>query len=386
MIYLDNAATSWPKPPAVADAVTRFLRDVGASPGRSGHRLANEAERVRFDCRAALAELFNVRDPLRAVFMLNATAALNFVIHGLLEPGDHVVTTGMEHNATMRPLRAAEKRGVELSIVACGPDGTLNVDQLRDRLRPTTRLCVVNHASNVCGTILPIREIGALTRARGVPLLVDAAQTAGTLPIDMAADQIDLLAFTGHKSLLGPTGTGGLALADEFDPARLPPLMQGGTGSKSEHETQPEVLPDKYEPGTPNIMGLAGLLAGLEYINEHGRAAIRTHEEELTAQLIDGLRRIAGVRVLGTLDARRQTAAVSFTLADMAPGQVAQQFDEHFGIMCRPGLHCAPRAHRTLGTLPAGTVRLAPGPFTTREDIAQVCAAVARLAAGGAHG
>lgn len=386
MIYLDNAATSWPKPDCVLDALTRYLRDGGASPGRSGHRLAQAAERLRLDAREALAELLGVRDPLRIVFTLNATMALNVALHGLLKRGAHVVTTGMEHNAVMRPLRALEERGVTISAAACGADGTLAVETVRSLVRPETRLIVAVHASNVCGTVLPIREIGAIAREHGVPFLVDAAQTVGVWPIDLRADHIDLLAFTGHKALLGPSGTGGLAISDDFDVRHLPPLVHGGTGSRSEHTVQPDFLPDKYEAGTPNTMGLAGLAASARYVLERGVERIRAHERQLAQRVIDGLRTITGVRVLGTHDAYRQTAAVSFTLDGRSASDVAEALDEQYGILCRPGLHCAPVAHRTLGTLPHGTVRFAPGLFTTAGEIDQALAAVARLAGDAAHG
>lgn len=379
MIYLDNAATSWPKPPQVLEAMARYLRDVGASPGRSGHRLANEAERLRFDAREAVASLFGARDPNRVVFTLNGTTALNLVIRGLLAPGAHVVVTGMEHNAVMRPLRALEATGVALSVAACGPDGTLEPAALAEQLRPQTRLIIANHASNVCGTVLPIRDIGAIARRHGIPFLVDAMQTGGCWPVNLHADNIDLLAFTGHKGLLGPTGTGGLVINESFDIDRLPPLICGGTGSRSEHEWQPDFLPDKYEGGTPNILGLAGLAAGVRYVLERGVDSIRAHEGALTQRLIDGLAAMERVRVIGTRDAGRRTAVVSFVVQERSPADVAQQLDEQFAIMCRPGLHCAPLAHRTLGTLPQGTVRFSAGPFTTAEEVDEALAAVARL-------
>ena len=379
-IYLDNAATSWPKPASVSEAMVRFLRDVGANPGRSGHRLANEAERARLDAREVIAELVGVSDVMRVVFTSNATTALNLVLQGWLTPGSHVVTTGMEHNAVLRPLRALESRGVKTSIVPCRTDGTLDPASINEHIRPETRLVVATHASNVCGTILPIRDIGAWARERGIPFLVDAAQTAGIVPIDLETDNVDLLAFTGHKGLLGPTGTGGLAIGARFDIDGLPPLICGGTGSRSEHEWQPDFLPDKYEGGTPNIVGLVGLLAGVRYVLDRGVEQIREHEQRCSQQLIDGLVRIDGVRVVGTRDATQQTGVVSFVPEGRSVSAVARDIEERHGIMCRPGLHCAPRAHRTLGTLPDGTVRLAPGPFTSEKEIDQAIAAVAQMA------
>lgn len=376
-IYLDNAATSWPKPDCVYEAMVRFMREVGASPGRSGHRLAAEAERIRFDAREAIAELLGVRDPLRVVFALNATAVLNLVIQGLLPPGSHVVTTSMEHNSVMRPL---EQCGVSVSIMPCNPDGTLDPDAVDQHIRPKTRLIVVNHASNVCGTVLPIRAIGAKARQRGIPFLVDAAQTVGCRPIDLQADNLDLLAFTGHKSLLGPSGTGGLVIHEDFDIGLLPALTSGGTGSRSEQETQPDFLPDKYEAGTPNIVGIAGLGAAVRYILDRGVEQIRQYERDLTQRLVEGLCGIAAVRIFGVQDPTRQTATVSFTVDGRSVSEIAQALDERFGIMCRPGLHCAPQAHRTLGTLPEGTVRFALSPFTTEAHITRAVDAVASLA------
>ncbi len=382
MIYLDNAATSWPKPDIVHETMSRYMREIGASPGRSGHRLANEAERIRLDAREAIAELVGLSDPMRVIFTLNATEALNLVMQGLLQPGAHAITTGMEHNSVMRPLRALEQRGVSISVAPCSRDGTLDPQTIDEAIRPQTRLIVVNHASNVCGTVLPIREIGAVARRHDIPFLVDAAQTAGCWPIDINDDNIDLLAFTGHKGLLGPTGTGGLAINDDFNIDMLRPLVFGGTGSRSEHEHQPDFLPDKYESGTPNIVGLAGLVAGLRYVLDRGLERIRVHEQKLTRRLIDGLYAISGVCVFGTRDPHRQTAAVSFMIDGQSASRIAHDLDERFEIMCRPGLHCAPQAHRTLGTLPNGTVRFAPGLFTTEAEIDKAVAAVAQLAEG----
>ena len=382
MIYLDNAATTWPKPDCVPEAMMRFMRDVGVSPGRSGHRLALDAERIRLDAREAIAELFGMSDPMHVIFTLNATTALNLVMRGLLPPGSHAVTTSMEHNSVMRPLRALESSGVSVSIVPCHKDGPLDAAAIDEHLRPETRLIVVNHASNVCGTVLPIREIGARARERGIPFLVDAAQTVGCRPIDLPGDNIDLIAFSGHKGMLGPSGTGGLAINQDFDIRLLPPFIQGGTGSGSELETQPDFLPDKYETGTPNTVGLAGLAAGVGYVLDRKVEHIRDHERRLAKRLIEGLDRVPGMHVFGTKDIMRQTATVCFTIESKSVSDIGQLLDERFGIMCRPGLHCAPRAHRTLGTFPDGTVRLAPGPFSTEAQIDQVIHAVESLAAG----
>lgn len=382
VIYFDNAATSWPKPPGVMEAMARFLNEIGANPGRSGHRMAVEAGRVVYEAREVIAELFNAPDPLRVVFGLNGTEALNLVLRGYLRPGDHVVTSSMEHNAVMRPLRALERQGVEVTVVPCAPDGTLDPGDVLAAIRPNTALVVLNHASNVVGTILPIHEVGAAVGAAGrSPLLVvDAAQTAGAVPIDVQADGIDLLAFTGHKSLYGPMGTGGLVIGERVDLDRLEPLKRGGTGSRSEHEEQPDFLPDKYESGTANAVGLAGLAAGVRWVLERGVETVRAHEEALTRRLVDGLRAIPGVTVYGTLDPARQTATVSFNIAGMEPSEVGLRLDEEFGVLCRVGLHCAPAAHKTIGTFPTGTVRFSLGVFNTAEEVDRALRAVEHLA------
>lgn len=382
MIYFDNAATSWPKPPGVAEAMVHFLEHVGANAGRSGHRLSLQAGRLVYDAREAIATLFGAPDPLRVVFGANVTEALNVVLCGYLHPGDHVVTSGMEHNSVMRPLRALSRAGVELSVVPCSAAGELRAEDVAAALRPNTALVALNHASNVCGTLLPVREVGAIARRHGCLLLVDAAQTAGALPIDLAADAIDLLAFTGHKALGGPMGTGGLVIGPRVDVARLAPLKRGGTGSRSEEEEQPDFLPDKLESGTSNVVGLAGLAAGVRWVLERGVEALRAHEIDLARCLIDGLVAVPGVTVYGPRDARRQTATVSFNVDGLAPSDVGLALDDEFEVMCRVGLHCAPAAHRTLGTFPAGTVRLSLGAFNTRDEVEFALRAVRHIAAG----
>lgn len=382
MIYLDNAATSWPKPPGVTEAMTRFLTEVGANPGRSGHRLSVEAGRIVYAAREAVAELFGAPDPLRVAFGLNVTEALNLALRGLLRPGDHVITGSMEHNSVMRPLRALERQGVELTVVHCSPQGVLDPREVEAAIRPNTRLIVLNHASNVIGTLLPVAEVGQIARRHGLLLLVDAAQSGGTYPVDMQRDAIDLLAFTGHKGLLGPTGTGGLIVGERVDLRQFEPLKRGGTGSHSEFEEQPDFMPDRFESGTPNAVGLAGLAAGVRWVLTQGVERIRAHEVALTQRLIDGLERIPGVTVYGTHDAELQTATVSFNVAGLEPSEVGLRLDEEFAIMCRVGLHCAPAAHRTMGTFPVGTVRFGLGVFNAADEIDQAVQAVAQLAAG----
>jgi len=380
MIYFDNAATSWPKPPGVVEAMVHFMDDVGANPGRSGHRLSVEAGRIVYDAREAVAELFNAPDPLRVVFGLNVTEALNLALRGLLRPGDHVITSSMEHNSMMRPLRALEREGVEVTVVRCSPEGFLDPADVEKALRPNTVMIALNHASNVVGALLPVAEVARIARQHGLLLLVDAAQTAGAYPIDVQAGGIDLLGFTGHKSLYGPMGTGGLIIGERVDLARLEPLKRGGTGSRSELEEQPDFLPDMCESGTPNAVGLAGLAAGVRWVLERGVETIRAHEVALTQRLIDGLREIPGVTVYGGLDATHQTATVSFNIAGLEPSEVGLRLDEEYGIMCRVGLHCAPAAHRTIGTFPVGTVRFGLGAFSTVEEIDAALEAVRQFA------
>lgn len=379
MIYLDNAATSWPKPPGVEEAMIHFLRNVGANPGRAGHRLAVEAARTVYAAREAVAELFRASDPLRVVFGANVTEALNLALHGLLRPGDHAITSSMEHNSVMRPLRALERQGVHLTVAACAADGSLDPARVEEAIRPETKLIVLNHASNVVGTLLPVGEVGRIARRRGLLTLVDVAQTAGALPVDVERDAIDLLAFTGHKSLYGPMGTGGLIVGERVDTSRLEPLKRGGTGSGSEWEEQPVFLPDAYESGTPNAVGLAGLEAGIRWVQQRSVAEIRAHEVALTEQLLDGLRAVPGVTVYGSLDATRQTATVAFNVAGMAPSEVGLRLDDEYGILCRVGLHCSPAAHKTVGTFPVGSVRFGLGAFNTSEEVATAVEAVRRL-------
>ena len=377
MIYLDNAATSFPKAPGVAEAMSHFVSSSAGNPGRSGHALAVAAQAVVSDTRRRLAGLFGAPDPDRVVFTLNTTDALNQALWGLLSLGDRVVTTSVEHNAVARPLTALAETGVEVTRVRCAHDGSLDLDDLLEALRAaSTRLVVMTHASNVTGTILPVEEAAELAHEHGALFLLDAAQTAGVLPIDVVGLEIDLLAFPGHKGLLGPTGTGGLYVGPGV---RLRPLRQGGTGTRSEEERQPDGLPEGLEAGTVNTVGIAGLGAALRHLNEVGVDLVRQHEARLTARLLDGLAEVAGVTVHGPRDPERQVATVSVSIEGWEPIDLGAALDSSFGICVRPGLHCAPLAHRTIGTFPQGTVRLSPGPFTTEDEIDQAVAALRAL-------
>jgi len=386
VVYLDNAATSWPKPPHVAAAMVHYLESVGANPGRSGPHRSAEAGRLVLAARRAVARLLGVRNPMRVLCGPNATWGLNQAIQGLVRPGDHVVTTGLEHNSVLRPLTALCQAGtITLTVVPGSPEGRVEPEAVAAAITGATALVVVNHASNVCGAVQPVAEIGRLCRERGVTFLVDAAQSAGTIPLDLARDAIDLCAFAGHKGLLGPTGTGGLVLADSFDHARLRPLAWGGTGSRSDSLEQPAVLPDRFESGTLNVVGLAGLAAGLTWLLDEGggpetigRREVALRQEFLAAAEA----KVPGFQLVGPRDGRL-TGVVSFQVAGWSASDLAQRLDDEYLILGRAGLHCAPQAHRTLGTFPAGTLRFAFGPFTTHDEVARAVAALGALVAGG---
>lgn len=377
-IYLDNAATSWPKSPAVLAAMGEYLALAGGNPGRSGHSMSVAAARVVFDARERLAKLFGDGPPERVIFAKNATEALNIILFGLLGSGDHVVTTSMEHNAVMRPLRRLETLGTLVTVVRCDRQGQLDPAELKRALTAKTKLIITTHASNVSGTIMPLAEIGAIARESGVLFAVDAAQTAGSMPIDMPAAGIDLLAFTGHKGLGGPQGTGGLVLAPNVD---VPPLIYGGTGSMSEAEYQPEFLPDRLESGTLNAVGIAGLGAAVAQLERVGLAQVRARKRALVAALYRGLAAISGVRLYGPADPAANAGVVPFNIDGLVCSEVGLVLDRVFGVLTRTGLHCAPAAHKTLGTFPQGTVRLSVSQFTTDDEVAQVIDAVRQVAA-----
>ena len=366
VVYFDHAATSWPKPEAVRAALDGYFGDGGGNPGRAGHRMSIEAARIVEDARDALGELLNAPDGGRIALTKNATEALNIAIYGLVRPGDHVVTTSLEHNSVMRPLRDLESRGTELTVVSGASDGTIDIEEVLGALRPDTRLLVTVHGSNVTGALLPIGELAGGARALGVPYLVDASQTAGSVPIDVASIGIDLLAFTGHKALLGLTGTGGLYVADGVAPL---PLMRGGTGSKSDEETQPEFIPDRFEAGTLNVAGLAGLAAGVRHLLEFGVPNVASHERALVSRFLEGAAGIPGLTVYGPKAMDQRCGVVSFNVGDLTSSDVSTILDRDYGILSRPGLHCAPGTHRTIGTFPLGTVRFGFGLSNTPAQI-----------------
>jgi len=378
MIYLDNAATSHPKPEAVYRAVDHALRHVSANPGRSGHARAIEADRLIFEARDDVAKLFGIKHTERIIFTPNATAALNLAIKGIVRPGEHCVTSSMEHNSVIRPLRFLSQMGASFDKVAAETDGRLNPEAVANAIRHNTALVAITHASNVIGTITPVREIVKLAHGRGVPVLLDAAQTAGAYPIDVESLGIDLLACPGHKCLFGPQGTGFLYIAPTV---KLSPILFGGTGSRSDLELMPEFLPDRYEAGTLNTPGIAGLAAGVRFIMDEGLERIREHETALIGALVWGLGSIDGVSVYGVSDPAMRASAVSFNVSGIDPAELGNRLDSEFGIAVRVGIHCAPDAHRTMGSFPRGAVRMSPGYFNTPADIEAAVDAVRKISA-----
>jgi cysteine desulfurase family protein len=374
-IYLDNAATSFPKPESVYKAVVHAMREVGASPGRGGHRRSLEASRIIFQAREAAAGLFSIPDSSRIIFTHNATGALNLALHGTLVQGDHVITTSMEHNSLLRPLNALRSRGVEVTVVQAGSDGIVDPEDIRVSLRANTHMVAACHMSNVCGAIQPIDRIAALCHEAGALFLLDAAQSAGCIDIDVITSGIDLLAAPGHKGLLGPPGTGLLYVAPNV---AISPILEGGTGTNSTSEEQPLTLPDGFETGTHNLPGIAGLKAGIDFILKTGINEIFRHERKLLDEAEFQLSRIPGVIIYGPIDKTVRGSVLSFTVSGVDASLLATELDHGFDIAVRAGLHCAPQAHRTLGTFPDGTIRLSPGWFNTSEEIAFFSDAVVR--------
>lgn len=375
--YLDNAATSFPKPEAVYQAMDRFARSSLANPGRAGHKMALAAEHALDDGRHRLNRFFNGKDPDRFVFTLNCTDALNMAFKGVLQAGDHVITTDLEHNSVSRPLRAMELANhITLTRVKADGSGTVDPDAIRAAITPTTRMVAIGHASNVVGTVQPVTEIGQVARERDVLFLVDCAQTAGVLPIDVQAMQIDLLALPGHKGLLGPTGTGALYVSPRV---KIKEWREGGTGGDSSSETQPKEFPYYLEGGTPNVLGVAGLSAGVQWVEAEGLNKIRAHEVGLTERLWQHLDEISGFEVFGHRDMSRRVGTLSFRTEALSAMELGGILDQAFDIATRPGLHCAPYTHRALGTIPDGTVRVSPGPFSTEADIDRLVGALREI-------
>ncbi len=380
-IYLDNAATSWPKPDSVYAAVDQYQRAVGAPAGRSAYQQAGDAERLVNDARRRLAELIGAESPDRIVFSSNGTDSLNLALLGVLQPGDHVVTSVVEHNSVLRPLRFLEEnQDVGVTRVPCDDSGIVAPDEVRKAVEPSTKLVAIIHASNVTGALQPIAEISRIAHDHDLLMMVDAAQTLGHMPLDVKVLGADLLAAPGHKGLLGPLGTGMLYVAPGGE-RKLRPVRFGGTGTKSNEDRQPESMPDKFESGNHNVVGLAGLVASLEFIQQQGLDQIREHHQALTSQLLEGLREVEPIRLYGPEDPDDRVAVVSASLQDYDPQEVAMMLDSNYSIQVRAGIHCAPLIHRSLGTEPnGGTVRFSPGLFSTTEQVTNAIQAISEIA------
>ena len=378
-VYLDNGSTSFPKAPGVSDAVKFFMDEVGANVNRGGYETAYSAEDVIMETRVMLKNLFNCPYKTRNVIITpNITYSLNYIIKGWLKPGDLVLVSSMEHNAMMRPIVQMSDMGVTFDRIPCTCDGEMMVEKIEELIRPETKGILTLHGSNVCGAVMPLEENGQICKKHNIKFVVDAAQTAGVFPIDMVKMNIDILCFTGHKSLLGPQGIGGFLISEAMAKV-VDPLITGGTGSVSDSEIQPEFLPDKYESGTPNIPGIYGLHAGLKYITETGIDHIRAKEMELAGAFMNEMKEVASVRIVGPNRVENRAPVVSLDFHDQDNAEIAFLLESEYGIATRTGLHCAPNAHKTLGTYPQGTVRFSFGHFNTMDEVLYAANAVKKI-------
>ncbi|MHB1334760.1 MAG: aminotransferase class V-fold PLP-dependent enzyme [Candidatus Humimicrobiaceae bacterium] len=368
IIYFDNSATSWPKPEEVLESIKYFINEIGGSPGRSGHRMSIEASRLVEETREAIGEFFNYDNTSRIVFTKNITEALNICIFSLLKPGDHVITSSIEHNSVMRPLRFLEKKGLIISTINCSLKGDINVSDIEKNINNNTKMVILTHASNVIGTILPIKKVAKITYNYKIPFVIDCAQTAGSIPININLKKYKncIITFTGHKAMLGPTGTGGMCIGEDVE---LMPIIFGGTGSKSDRDSQPDFLPDYLESGTLNIMGLAGLKAAVSYLLRIGLNNIRNHEKLLLGKFIEGASKIKNIIIYGSKDPETQVGLISFNFKNINPSTAGLILDKKYSIMSRIGLHCNPNAHKVIGTFPEGTVRFSFSYFNSLEEI-----------------
>ena len=377
MIYLDNAATTFPKPEAVYNAMMDCMKNYCANPGRAGHKLAMKAAREIYDTRENIAKLFNIDNPMNIVFTNNTTDSLNLEIKGVVNKGDHIITTSMEHNSVIRPIKALEKVGVENTIVQCDDQGFLNIDDLEKAIKPNTKLIVTTHASNVCGTLIDIKSISEIANKHNILYLIDASQTVGVYDIDLKDIKADMLAAPGHKGLLGPQGTGILYIREGLN---IDILKEGGTGSRSEDLFQPDLLPDKYESGTHNTPGIVGLNEGVKFIFKEGIDKIKEHEEELCKYMLERLEEVPNIKIYGPKDANKRASVISINIGNMDSGEITFLLDSEYDIATRSGIHCAPLAHKTLGTLEQGAVRFSIGYFNTKEEIDKAVAALKEIA------
>lgn len=367
IVYLDHAATSWPKPPEVFEAMRKAMEEEAANPGRGSHRMAVKASRVLYGTRKTLADLFGVKNPNDIALTSNTTEALNLAIKGYLREGDHVIATMIEHNSVRRPLEFLKRtRGIQVDYVPVDEEGQLDVQLMEGAFRSNTRLVVCSHSSNLLGSIIPLVEIGELVKRKGVVLLVDAAQSAGMLDVHVEEMHVGMLAFPGHKGLLGPQGTGGLYISPDID---LEPLLHGGTGSQSEAIEQPTVRPDRYEAGTPNTIGYAGLQAGVKKVLEWTPQHIYRHEWELTQYMMEGLQEVGGLRILGPALGQARTGIVAFVSERFSASELAFRLDREYGIAVRAGYHCTPLAHMVSGTEQTGAIRASVGISTSRDEV-----------------
>jgi cysteine desulfurase family protein len=368
-IYLDNAATSRDKAAVVKKAILNYYENIGCSPGRGGYEDSLKAGRIIIEARNTIADFFNVDNLKQIIFTHNITYALNIGIKGILKKGDHVITSTMEHNSVLRPLNRLEKNGIiDVDYIQCDQKGRLNPEEVEAAINKKTKLIILTYASNVSGTIMPVKKIGEIADQNNVYFMLDTAQAAGVYDIDFKKLKVDFLAFTGHKALMGPTGTGGFAVSKKMA-AEMEPLIEGGTGSKSDQEKQPNFLPDKFESGTMNTMGISGLKAGVEFIQKIGVEKIREHEHKLGKVFLEGLKKIPDIKIIGPANLKEQVPTFSITAGDRDLGQLSFELDEKYNVMTRSGLHCAPFAHKTLGTFPAGSLRFSIGYFNTMQEI-----------------
>ena len=373
--YLDNGSTSFPKAPGLGEVMSDFITNVGCNVGRGGYESAYNLAEVVLETRSLLCELFNFPDERNVVFTPTITYSLNFVVKGLLKPGDHVIMSAMEHNAVARPCIDMEKQGVEVSIAKCDEEGNLDFEDFESLFRPNTRLVVMTHASNVAGTVIDAAHVGRICREKGVFYALDAAQSAGAIDIDFEALNLSALCITGHKGLLGPQGIGAMLLSEELV-HELDPVICGGTGSASHLLTMPDFMPDKFEAGTLNLPGIVGLHHSLQYVKERGPANILAHELDLAGKFIEEVKKMPGVRIAGRQDCTGRVGTVSLDFTEFDNADISFRLDSEYGIMTRCGLHCAPLAHRSLNTYPQGTVRFAFGGFNTEDDVNYAVSAI----------
>jgi len=376
-VYLDNATTTWPKPPSMIQAMIDFNESVGANPGRGAYKRAIRSSEIVFNAREELARMFNIDDSTRIMFCINCTAGTNSILWSMLKEGDHVVFSSMEHNAVLRPIYELKRRiGIDYSMTQASGEGIVSPEEVRKQIKKNTKIIAVLHASNICGAINPITEIGKIAKENNILFMVDSAQTAGSFSIDVKRDNIDLMAFSGHKGLMGPFGTGAFYISPELDP---PPFICGGTGILSHLETMPDCYPERFEPGTQNIIGISGLLASLRFINDYGMDRYAKHKQNLAKKMIDGLSQIKKVQYFGPKNIEDNCGVISVQIDGIPTDETGAHLYSDFGIMTRAGLHCAPHAHRTLGTFEKGTVRFSFGLFNTEDDVDLVLTALSKI-------